>query len=333
MRSKRWFYAAWLVAISTVPAPGETNTIGPPMVGLALQQNPLRLRPVIGAPGAAVLGPAFTLPDDLTRLVISPALSFALVERATGQPLAILPISASGVAALREIPAAYAQSTRTEFSNSGSVAALYSSSRQRIQILTNLPDAPQLGPEFDLSSLPQPLTSLAVADDGATLLLGVSDGETGAVLRMSDPQTTVSLLTAGTPSSIKFLDAGTALIADSKTSQLLLLTQLFSAPSITAVAGPDDGLANPSQIEVFAGQHLAAIANAEGNAVLTLDLNTLKLTSFPAGFAVSSLAPIANRSGLLVVNADSTLFWLLAQTSGGTRLTFLPDPARLTEQP
>ncbi len=119
--------------------PAASTGLQAPVLGF-IAQDATRLRPVVGVVGAAVLGDSFALQDSVTGLSISPSGSFAVAERSDGQPLSVLPIGPDAVGVLQPVAGAFLHGDRVDFSVSGSTAALYSASRQRIQIIGNLPD-------------------------------------------------------------------------------------------------------------------------------------------------------------------------------------------------
>jgi hypothetical protein len=334
MRIARFFsIAAWLMTSLAAAADVKTassSALGTPIVGFIVQSGTPQLRPVIGAIGAAVLGEPIPLSGEITRLVLSPMQTFALAERTVDQPLALLPVGADGVGAQLTIAGAFSRSDRIEFSPAGSVAALYSAALQRIQILSNLPESPQVAQEFDLSSLSAPVTSLAI-DDTSNLLVGTSDGDIGGVYRIFPDSATTPLFTLGVPSAITFVaGTGTALVADSQTNQVLLVSGISGSPSTTVLAGPDNGVHGPNQIEVLAENRYALVANGNpangsSNSLLSIDLQAGGVTAFPISASASGIVPLINRAGLAVSSSAPEVFWLFGNTAGNPALSFVAD--------
>src|SRR5262249_7728499 len=69
---------------------------------------------------------------------------------------------------------------RIALSPTGSAAALFSSSDGRIYVFTNLYQRVSAAGQVNVSGLGS-VTAIAVSDDGSTVAIGVSDGQTGSL--------------------------------------------------------------------------------------------------------------------------------------------------------
>lgn len=300
-----------------------------PVLGFVTKADTGELRPIIGAVGAAVLGDSLVVPDAVTRMAISPAGNFALAIRSDSQPISVFAIDNAGAGAMQSITGALTSWDAIEFSASGSAAVLYSASSQRIQTVTGLPDSPQLAQDLDASTLAAPVISLAIADDGATVLAGVSDGQSGAVYRITTDGA-VNMLTTTAPSALRLIpQTDSALIADSQLNQVLLVSGLSGTPTVKQLAGADDGASGPSQIELLAGNRTAVVANSKANSLLFLDLQSSKIVSVPILGPAVSLRPVRSRTGLAAVTASPSAFWLVSGNLDAPLVSLIADLAAL----
>lgn len=135
------------------PATGEPNAtaLQVPLLGFLASKSPLGVRPIVGAPGAVVLGNPIRLPGDVTQVVPVPGQTFGIVERADATELAVLQLGATATGSVQPIPGTFRHADRLAFSPSGSVAVLYSASAQGAQVVTGLPASPAVVQRLDLA--------------------------------------------------------------------------------------------------------------------------------------------------------------------------------------
>jgi hypothetical protein len=293
-------------------------------------RGPQQVRQVVGIPGSAALGDLLALPADLTSVEISPSQTCLIAERGVNQAPAMLSLGPSGAGAELIIAGAFPRSDRIEFSISGATAALYSGSLQSVQVITGLPGSPQVSQQFDVSALPAPLTALAVSDDGTSLLAGVSDGDTGGIYLITAGNGVRRVVSAKLPAAIQFLSqSDSALIADSRADQVLLLSGVTGTVSSTLLATSADGAKGPSQIQMIGGTQAALVANTASDALFWIDLPTRKLTPVSFSYQVLALQAVSGSPVVLISTARSAL-WLVNQTPGGPLVTFVPGSSGST---
>jgi len=162
------------VAASLLPA--QPGAVAGPSSGFVFDGAAQSLRPVLGVPGASILGDPLSFGFALTSASVAPAQDLAVVSAADGS-LHIFRL-ASGASTERTVDGLSIVPERVVFSPSGTSAALYAAGKA--QILTGLPDSPALAGTLDLGGAP---SAFALSDDGAYLLyaLGGSIQLLGAV--------------------------------------------------------------------------------------------------------------------------------------------------------
>jgi hypothetical protein len=300
------------------PAVNSSKSLHAPVIGFVSQPGP-QLRPLLGTAGAVVLGDPIALPDGLTNLVIAPTHTFAIAERGTDQEPVIIPIGLNGAGAPNALSGAFPRSGHLEFSPSGRIAVLYSAKQGRAQLFTELPESPRLSQEFDLSSLPAPVTAIAVSD-GGSLLIGVSDGQNGAVYRATQNRL-INLLPVNVPSAIRFLsNSDSAVVADSLSSRILLVSSISDGASARLLAGAANGVDAPVLVQI-AGDRFVIAANT--NSMLSIDLVTSFVTSVPLSSPATKLHPIADGS-MAVIESDANSYWLF-RSSAKPQISFIPS--------
>ncbi len=290
-----------LIAQSLPPAHGPEI----PLLGFLSSDSPLSVRPIVGSPGAIVVGAEIALPGDVTRVTPAPGQRFAIVERSGSSELAILHLGATEARSEEPLPGAFGHADSIAFSPSGRVALLYSASVQQAQVITGLPSG-QVAQSLDLTPLNGvPVTSLAVSDDAQTTLVGVSNGSSGAVWSFAAGQPPRQVLQLGAPIAMRFLaDNQDAAVADSAWQQVSLLTGVAQQSSARLLAGAAQGLSTPSDLEISADQTRVWIADASGS-LLSVDLSSGATTATASPFAPAKLASLAGRVAFLVTSSDN----------------------------
>jgi DNA-binding beta-propeller fold protein YncE len=308
------------------------STIQVPSLGYLTSESQRILRPILGAPGAVVLGDPIALPDKLTRLSIAPGQQYALTEFEGASELGVMPLNVDSAGAsaghVQPIPGTFAHSDRLAFSPSGSVAVIYSAAVQQAQIVNSLPLSAQKIRQIHLIALGGvPVTSLAVSDDAELLLVGVSDGTTGQVWLFAGEQPGRQLMNVGVPSALRFF-AGKqdAVVADSSLKQVSILTALAQQVNSRVLAGAAQGLSAPADLEISSDQNRVWVADAGNNGLLGIELSSGTVTATDCPFAPGGFTRLIGTSvflissggtasvGLWAPDALNSRVWRLAQT-------------------
>jgi len=255
------------------------TTLGGPRLGLVFDRAAGGLRPIGGIPGAAITGEPLALGFTISRAEISPAQDAALVVNARNSSVAL--IRASGgdwvVASLDGVEAA---PDSMVFSPGGSAAALYYAAG-RVQILTGLPAAPAVAGDIDVSSLPAPVTAMAVDDTGSFLLMATGPAESVSLYRIPVNSAPILLGSFRSVSSVRLFNAGQqALVTDTLAATVYRVTGLAGAAVTQVVASPSDGIqglvaadTDAAGQRVFAavGSGTVFIFDRSGGPAITLD--------------------------------------------------------------
>jgi hypothetical protein len=133
-----------------------------PGLGWIFDSSAGAIRPLTGIAGAAVVGDVLELPS-MQRAVIASRQGFALAVMADDARIRLVRLQ-GGSAAVEEIPGLLSSPDRILLSPGGVAAVVYQRSLGRLQLITGLPDQPQI---IETSS---PAAPVAVSDDGSAAL-------------------------------------------------------------------------------------------------------------------------------------------------------------------
>jgi len=153
--------------VTAAAAQNRSTGMATPTMGFIFDSNERVIRPIRGIPGAAVPGEALDLDFPIRTAGISPRQDFALLVSDMDQRVRLtrLPDGATSL-----LPAE-AGPERIVFSPSGRSVMLYLESLGQMQIVTGLPDAPEVHALVAMPPLPQ-----SIADDGMVISAGQDSG-------------------------------------------------------------------------------------------------------------------------------------------------------------
>jgi hypothetical protein len=217
------------------------------------------------------------------------------------------------------------------YSPGGSAAALYYAAG-RVLILTGLPAAPAIAGEIDVSTLPAPVTAMAVNDTGSQVLLAA--GQTGSVSLYHIAVNSAPSLVASfrSVSSVRLFDAGQqALVTDTLASTVYRITDPAGAAVTQVVASEGDGIqgliaadtdAAGQRVFAAAGNGTVFIFDRNGGPATTLDCACTPTGLFRlAGAATFRLTELAG-GPLQVLDANAA-----------PRIVAVPPPAQAAALP
>lgn len=298
-----------------------------PLLGFLVSNAPFRVRPVVGSPGAVVLGSELPIPDQVSAVSVAPGQQFAVIETSSGQS-EVLPLTLDGSGAVIPIPNSLANPDGVAFSPSGTVAVLYSARARSAEVILGLPASPRLDRTVDLSAASLPLTSVAISDDAQTILAGFSDGSHGSIWSFAAAQTAQQIAPAGLPVAIRFFPGSSDAVAADRGWQQILRLPHGAVPLVLASGA--QGIGNPSDLEVSSDLKTVWVSSlapagraAASRRTLTtqtgqlsaIDLATGAVTTAPAPFEAANLQRLAGESVFLLSSADGSASGVWAPAS------------------
>ena len=316
--------SAWLVA-GLVPLNAQTGQVAGPVVGFVFDRAASSLRPILGIPGASVLGSPLQLGYTISSAAIAPRQDSAFAF-ATDGTLHFLRLSA-GTANEASCPVCPSTAESAVFSPSGTAAALYSSGR--VQILTGLPGAPAAGAALAVGSMGETRVGaahkssappMALSDDGAWLL----DSGRDAVELLSANGGPRRLLATAGYAPVAFAPGGhDAAVADSKAGLVLFKDVSGQAAQQQLAASP---AGRPTAVAFSAdGTHVFA-TGASQSSVLAIEVASGAGTTMECGCSPSGLVPMG--AVLRLNEMGSGPVWLLDNGGAQPRVVFVPALAQ-----
>ena len=306
-----------LLLVFSAAAVLAAESLGGPVAGYVAGSPKPELRAIFGVPGALRFSDPLPLPDGITRIRLAPGQDYALVERANASAGALV-LAGGSVDHLQTLDGVMARADWVVFSSSGTAAVLFSASAGRLQVVTGLPDAPQMAADLDVAALPE-LPATAAVDDTAALLLIASRQSVYAVPKAGAPRLVFS---GSRIAALAVLRNGKdAAVSDSGAASVFLVENAASAPAARVLASGIEGVG-----DIFPSQDGTALFAAAGG-ILWIDLASGAVQSFAAA------DPQALAAGLVALrNSDTFLFsarsrqpgWIFFREGNSGRVVFVP---------
>jgi hypothetical protein len=306
---------------NSLDAPASDQRIRVPLVGLFSPEGQAELRPILGLPGAAVFGESFRLQPGLRDLVVSPNGAYALAT--DGDRFFAITSLNTGIAST-ELEALQAPARLLAFSADGSAAALLTEETRRLYVLPNLP-ASASPREIDLRSLSGDVISAAMSDRAELIALGTFDGHSGSIDVIAPDGSYERVWTGGRPQSVRFA-GNRLLVSDSAEGRVLLLSRGEDRWEAHPLAGPDEGIEDPGQIEVSHDHTWALVANRTSNSLVWVELAGSKTRKMTLPSAVQGLTSFHRRGAILVSTREPEGHWFFNTVADEPVLTFISDP-------
>lgn len=298
-----------LLALLPFLAVAQTGGLSGPVLGYVPESG--ALRPILGIPGAAVLGQPLALGFETALLSVAPRQDYALAVAAQGE-VKIIPLS--GDFAARAVEAALAAPDRVIFSPTGTAALLVRSSDSAAQVLTGLPDSPRTV-ALGLASLPDKPGALAVSDDGGSVLTAaagsvfvIAPGGTARPLPASGETT----LMAFVPGSLDAFLAGPG--------QVAVLTGIMGESAFRLLPAID-GLDTPVALATVPGGR-AYVAGS--GMVARVDMDSGASAALPCSCVITGLAPLNGDALFRLNELSADPLWLMEAATAQPRMLFVP---------
>jgi hypothetical protein len=269
-----------------------------PVTGYLFDQGLGSLRAVRGIPGAAMLDAGIDVQIAVDRATVSPNQEYAfLISEST---LFVLKFSDNSPRQVLQAP------DRIALSPSGSVAALLYNESRVVRIITELPNRFQLVREFTFSESVDLSETMAVSDQGDTVLGNDFYSRDGEI---------VPLMGIGKTTAAVFMkNRSDLIVVDGAGNQIVRFTAPADGTSRITIAEERDGVLDPIGVgasldgrRVFAGMGSGTIISAD---LATGQLTTILCNCRPStmqqlkGNAVFRLTDI-EYSGILILDGDA----------------------------
>jgi hypothetical protein len=303
----------------TRPAdPRKTSTaLSGPSLGFVFDNTSKSVRPVLGLPGAAVQGSPLSVPFTLDRAEAAQRGAFLLaIDRADSR---VIEITAAGAQKLSNVSAA---PDVVVFSPSASAAALYYRDRAVVEVLEGLPGTTAPAASLNVAALPQPVSALAISDDGLVLAASPTGPDSAQVFAVGNHRPATLILTVGRVAGLAFIGASEdALLADGTAN---LVYRVHAGVTAAVIAGIAEGVSAPVALAASADGKRAVIANGGGAPLVLLDLVDRTATKTSCPCRVSQVEPMAGNAVFRVTDPSEPVIWLLDADLPAPRFLFVP---------
>jgi len=304
-----------LLTVSLALGQQTAARITGPVLGYVLDAE--AVRPILGMPGAATLGPRLVLGAELHCAAIAQQAGYVLASagperqvwlyRNLGGELSSAPLA--------EAPPA---PERILLSPAGSAAALVYGYTGQVVIVTGLPNAP----EVRNTTLPTGSRLWAVSDDGASLLISIPAGETEAVHFVDAEGGLRFLLSTGRTAAATFLaNAAEAVVADGSRN---FVYWIRPSGDIIPLAGPADGISEPVAVSVSRDQRRVFVANRATATVAALDLAGGPATLVACTCELTALERFDGNAVFRLSDLSSEPLWVFDGDTPEARVVFVP---------
>jgi hypothetical protein len=293
------------------------------VAGYVFDKGAHALRPVLGLPGASLLGSPLKWRYRLDQAFIAPNLDSAVGVTSEGAfrvfRIRDRIVTEMAIGALAPGGSPY----RVAYSPSGTAIALYAGNG--LQLITGLPDAPVVGGGIDLTAVGVP-DALAVSDDARMLLVAVNNS-----IRLFESYADMGKLIDTAPGALVAFAPGNhdAAVADAGAG-VTLFRNLTGAGASQVIAPPDGNGAPSSALAFSADGKALFLASAAAQAVTQLDLTGGSRTSIACNCSPTVLARMGNVFRLTELAGDP--LWLLDAPESMPRILFVPAFESLTER-
>ena len=309
---------SFLIALPCLLAAADAS-LGGPIAGYVADPARPELRAILGVPGSYGFSDPIGLPDAVTRVHMAPGQDFAIMERRGTVPVAVS-LSGAAVDHATVLPDQSLSSfTWVAFSHRGTAAVLFSAAANRLQVVTGLPDAPQLARDVDAASLPEPPRMAAVNDDGSLVLAASSR----LVYRLSNSADVV--LSAEEIAGLAVLPNGTDAVAAVPSTGSLHLLRNGSTHVVAS------GLSGIGRIYPASDGNSIYVTQAGAAAIASVNITTGEVRSFDSGVAAVSLIPLRNRDTFLISARSRQPGWVFYRDGESARSVFIPAVRSIAE--
>ena len=291
---------------------GQQSTISGPVSGYVFDSSARVLRPILGIPGASLLGSPVDFGFPVTSVVVAPRQDTALVTTSDGT-LHLFGMQTGGPVDLN-LNGLTQSPERVVFSPAGTSAALYA--HGAVQIVSGLPDSPAIAASLTLPGVPD---ALALSDDGTALLVA-----SGTNIELFGGAADLGMVTATAgPALLAFAPSGhDAVIVDRSGAGVVVFRNLTGTIASQSVAPADDTIQSASAVAFSTDGQQLLLAGTASPAVTTFDLSAGVRGSIPCSCTPATLARMGDLFRLNELAQDP--LWLLDARPATAGVTFVP---------
>lgn len=279
------------------------------------------MRAIVGTPGASQFTGDLPIAGSVNKVYLPPHQKYLLIEQLATDPIAVVPFRGVTVGTPAAIPGALPRADLVAFSPSGGVAAFYNTTSDEAQVITGLPNTPQISHQIQQVKLPEPVSTLAISDDGSVFVAGSQGNHIYLLSQNSAPQL---LWSAGDLAALAFYPAQHSLVAcDRSSGSLVILDQVGTALTTRTLAGPLPSLGPGVNLQLDDSGKRVVISNPASNQVHVIDQSgSVQSLSLPA--SPVSIKQLANPTLFALTEVDGQSGLVLSLNSVPAQYFYVP---------
>jgi hypothetical protein len=318
------------IMISLAPASAQTTgAIDGYTLGFVFDIHSSGLRPLVGIPGAAVLGAQLDAGVPIRRAFISPGQNYAIALTDSGVVVVTLrsPVDPPATAPLGFDSSA---ARRIALSPDGSAAAFYSPDEALVRIVTGLPDTPSVARSITAAAIVGTVRLLAITNNAAQLVAAVDADGNGSLIGIDADGNVRTLATPAHASALQFIGGSNdLLLADDVDDTVTMIQDVSGSATLLPVAGADAGIAGPIGLNASRDGKQIVVANGRSGNILVFDASGIA-SGPPLGSYVCPCSPAGlsrlngNSVFLLDGISDSGPLWIFDGDNATPRVMFIP---------
>jgi hypothetical protein len=316
-----------LCLLAAIASAHAGDGISGPVSGFVVDARSSVIRPILGIPGAATLGPAINLPVAVETAAFA-GRAFAIAANTDGDLFLVQQLAAVTPDS-KPIDGVQGPVSRMALNAAQTAAVAYSRDRRSLQLITGLPTNPQISQPIDVSALEGEVTALALGNDAVSVLAGTTTVDSGFVYLVHAPGSLPDgarlLARLQSAAAIALVHNGKdAFIADRAANSIIYLRDLEGSADVIPWADASTGVATPTGLCSLGGdQLLVANAALDGTSVSVIDATSSLVRQIPLS-ANPTRCDSLDGAGTLVLNDPGDSPLLLVDTTETLRVAFVP---------
>jgi DNA-binding beta-propeller fold protein YncE len=310
-----------LLMVASAVGGQSAATLSGPVLGYVFSAPEGKLRPLRGVLGSATIGDPLPFDFAITQAWTLDK-SHVVVSTSDSPELLAISLETNPVS-LTAISGAPSDPSQAAASIHGKAGAFYYAASQRLGIVTGLPGSPSVSQSIDLSFLRgQPLTHVAVSDDGTLLLYSIIEADRESLYVWTPSASSRLVLSVVSVGGIAIAENGAAIVTDSGANEVFAIPDARNSTVSQFLLGERDGVSRPAGVAISTNNQIY-IANTGLASLVILDSSGRLLRTQDCDCDVSSLNMLRDSVFRLTDRLDRAVYLLEASPSGD-RILFIP---------
>jgi len=308
--------------MGTLESQAQVPTISGPVLGFTPDHAGSAITPIMGVPGASIMGGPLDLNTGISGVLISPRQDYGIAIR-VDDGLPVVVDLASNPGHIAEIPGANGADL-IAISPTGSTLALYEAASNTVQIVSRVAKTPRVIHELDTSAIPGSLTTIEVSDGGSVVLARAGDSDSNSLWTITTSGA-VSLISVDRPSAAAFFPNRTdAIITDDATGSALIVKDAGRAATQVPLVSGIEGMTGFSSIAASEDGQTVFLADAGSGNVAVVDVQTGNAVTLPCHCKPSGFYHLKGTSIYRLTDPSNEPMVVLDASGAAPRIVVIP---------